>query len=644
MEGAPDVESEYQEYLPRLQEDLEKIRISENFQKNSDALMFWSIKQVSPNLGEADIRHAMKVRNNNQLNLTAAWWDNKTKSKNLIEGAYIIGVSHSSDDLNYPWHPNVTYAEELYDNYMNLMEAPAKKLPQSLQTIKREVKSRLTQGFNVKLALILGGLASRELESEIRKLNTILGKGEYGDRLSIETFDIRKLHIHYIDRLEKGDLPLPDHSTFKVIGQYCHRVDGKAKSLIAEIPLSSIYSLVESHGLSLFAKNLRVPLGTSRFNRGIVRALNDKNEIKNFWFYNNGITAICDKFYFDDDHDIGDENFRIVHAEKLQIVNGCQTCSTVQGTIQDWKKKGGKYREKELDSVGVLLRLIQTTDITGHNIGQFAHSIARYTNSQNPITGRNLHSNDLEQMQLREAFSERGYFYEVKPKEWLRRREMDPTYHQNFARNPPIIDNEKAAQYYIAFWLHGPASAKHDKKQIFNDDGLYYPIFSLNKDPNTILLPWLLFQTIDDWRKKNNLVKRAKKGKRKKRFSKSLVFTYGDLYLVTMMGWGLQNLAIKNLITDRTKLKFACDNLIMINENEFARNSPYTRLEKSIYSSLDGQFKIMYNYAKNYHEGDQDLSLREILLAKSAWEEMLGNNQNAILKSVRNLDKLFSKL
>jgi hypothetical protein len=70
---------------------------------------------------------------------------------------------------------------------------------------------------------------------------------------------------------------------------------GQAKdpvfSVYGQVSASDVADWVEKHGPSLFAPNLRLFLGKTEVNQDIVRTL--QSDAAHFWYYNNGITALC---------------------------------------------------------------------------------------------------------------------------------------------------------------------------------------------------------------------------------------------------------------------------------------------------------------------------------------------------------------
>ena len=124
----------------------------------------------------------------------------------------------------------------------------------------------------------------------------------------------------------------------------------------------------ESKQYPLFEENIREYLGgTSGINKGIITTLKNPNERDNFFYYNNGITVICDKAKADS---------KSIAIDNPQIVNGCQTVNSIAEVLKLENNPDDSFSE-----VYVMVKIIvlEKKDKT------FYRDIVKYTNSQNSI-------------------------------------------------------------------------------------------------------------------------------------------------------------------------------------------------------------------------------------------------------------------
>jgi len=186
------------------------------------------------------------------------------------------------------------------------------------------------------------------------------------------------------------------------------RLSGKAivedfnfiRVMVGKVPVTEIAELLRRHGDRLLERNIRRYLGLvgNRVNEGIRQTLNDPAQRSSFYFYNNGLTLTCKKF---DYNALQGDNYQ-VRVEGLQIINGGQTCKTIEATLA-----GLIGEQQDLDKAFVLVRLYQLPAEGPDLVRQITYA----TNSQNPVDLRDLRSNDQMQRQLELSIAELGYAY-----------------------------------------------------------------------------------------------------------------------------------------------------------------------------------------------------------------------------------------
>ena len=110
---------------------------------------------------------------------------------------------------------------------------------------------------------------------------------------------------------------------------------------------------------------------------------------RDFFFYHNGITAICDKM------ELNNSNLTL---KGLSIVNGCQSLNTILACSE---------RVKEIDDTYILFRFYEIPQ------RDRADKITISTNFQTAVKPRDLRSNDRRVLNLKRLFEQRyptGYF------------------------------------------------------------------------------------------------------------------------------------------------------------------------------------------------------------------------------------------
>ncbi|MEX5218413.1 MAG: AIPR family protein [Nitrospira sp.] len=223
---------------------------------------------------------------------------------------------------------------------------------------------------------------------------------------------------------------------------------GDLKGLVCSASAREVARIVnaDKEG-SIFDLNLRRYLGGSgAVNKDIYETAINPDSSYQFWFLNNGITVVCDQF-----DAVTDPDNPHIKIKNLQIVNGCQTATTL-ATAQ-------KHGNLAAD-VRVVVRIYETKE------KDLVDKIVLTTNNQNRITNRDLRANDTIQLDMERAFSIYGYHYERKPRQ----------YDNLSIPSSKIIANESVGQAYLSVVLKKPSDARGRKYKVWEE--YYTQIFS----------------------------------------------------------------------------------------------------------------------------------------------------------------------
>ncbi len=227
----------------------------------------------------------------------------------------------------------------------------------------------------------------------------------------------------------------------------------------------------------LFGQNLREALASgSKTHDGMCLTID--TEPNNFWFYNNGITIIAEEL--DIKKIDGVEN---VILRNFSIINGAQTTSTFGKYLKDAQRDGEREKIEKLKRVFVSARVVETKEND-----ELRKKITIYNNTQNPISTRDMVSNNVEQIKLQRLFlgnPEPYIFIQI------RRGESKPK-NKIFDKHQ-IITNDELAQLVFAGFLSSPFIAKDKKNSLFNRDNStneyeinkeYHQIFNFSENPS----------------------------------------------------------------------------------------------------------------------------------------------------------------
>lgn len=275
----------------------------------------------------------------------------------------------------------------------------------------------------------------------------------------------------------------PKSISLQIIEQCVFDKKAPCESVVFTTRGEDIARIFNDHGIKIYQQNVRYSLGMSSrsINKQIFETSRNEEESKNFWYFNNGITFICEDF-------ILPGNNKVINLKRAQIINGAQTTDALYNSFINGELK---------HDVELLIKVIKTSD------QDFVENVTLYTNSQNAINPRDLCSNDNIQNILQNLIGGYSYFYEIK------RGEFDSKYPTLEAKRKKlgyndrarIISNINAAQAYLAMYLNKAAEAKANKGKIFIKDstGFYNEIFDETDKMlfKKILMSWMLLKFIE---------------------------------------------------------------------------------------------------------------------------------------------------
>lgn len=350
-------------------------------------------------------------------------------------------------------------------NAINYLFNPAAKLEhinQRLLVKVEEARSLIRDGYIPQVRTIA---CNNGLKWNLSAQEAI-DRAEFGDQVTWEYVNHERLV-----KILQASKPVKD--TLQLSGKAIVEDMEFSRVLLGRISVTEIATLIERHGERLLERNIRRYLGLqgNRVNEGIRHTLTS-DEKNNFYFYNNGVTLICDSFSYNALQD-GDYKVRV---ENLQIINGGQTCMTIFKTL----------REPDLihqnAQAFVLLRLYE---LPRENEG-LVQRITYATNSQNPVDLKDLRANDERQKILEKDIEQLGFNYRTK-------RSNTPT-------RSADITSGVAAEAVLSVWRRKPHQAKFFSREHFGK--LYDTIFTDQLNGAQIVIAVQLYRIAENRRKR----------------------------------------------------------------------------------------------------------------------------------------------
>lgn len=160
---------------------------------------------------------------------------------------------------------------------------------------------------------------------------------------------------------------------------------------------SIISELWVNYKNNLFSKNIRQGLGKTEINKEILETIS--TEPDKFWYYNNGITIVCNKIEKNKKGGTSRKNgtFKL---EQASVINGAQTISTIGEAIENGNCP-------DVDLIKIHTRIIEAKD------DQFKNKITRNNNRQNKIENIDFLSQEEEQIRLKSELAVDDIIYSI---------------------------------------------------------------------------------------------------------------------------------------------------------------------------------------------------------------------------------------
>jgi hypothetical protein len=333
----------------------------------------------------------------------------------------------------------------------------------------------LKSGYSIHYYFVATGAASERAKDVAASRQSQINRDE--PAISIEVMDFTALKEFYIEA-ETLEQSIPERVEFQLSRGSFTIKDKPHKTLLAVVKGNQLVNLYRKERERLFAYNIRSYLGRKGLNKDMIATA--ENAPASFYYYNNGISAICTQFTVDD--------LNIFSAENFQIINGAQTV--------------GALSTAKLDSdIEVLLRVTQGLSIKTDK--GFNADIIKYNNTQNVVKSSDFRSNDKIQTWIENKFKnlrERGAVTKITYVPKRSYRKTPGSY---------VVHLEDLAKIRYTFNVE-PTRAVADPKSLWTmqtDGGVYEEAFGVNEELrdfwpeeefSRVLLAIMLYKYIED--------------------------------------------------------------------------------------------------------------------------------------------------
>ena len=287
------------------------------------------------------------------------------------------------------------------------------------------------------------------------------------------------------------------------------------------MPVQAVYELYKKarvDGYPIFDENIREYLGNKGVNKQIYQTLMDPNERCNFFYYNNGITIICDSMEKIETGVVAPGMCSSFVVHNPQIVNGCQTVNSIYQALDN---VDDTQLQQEFDDTFVMVKVL-AIDKSSVSDTELYRKIVKYNNSQNAIDEKTFVKNAQHFTRVQAFFKEHGFLVMLKQSDKnqftekyggqsadaLQFRQLSNDILARFGLSEDVrkklqlVDLSKLLQVILAFKDSGH-HAYQRKAYVLKPSSVDYKLvteFIQNNDMETLLYLWCFYLRLEEAR------------------------------------------------------------------------------------------------------------------------------------------------
>lgn len=361
----------YNKILSELKQDYYK----ENFPNDGQRFVAWYLRNIH-NLDTFETKDCI-TDGAGDKQIDAVYIDNQACTIYIIQGKFYGRDTVDAEPLR-----EVLSSWIQIQDLAHLQDAANHKLQVKIS----EIAMALEDDYEVCFELIMTSTLTDSAKHDLEVFQKELSDNE-AISANLVVVDNETLKFKYNEALNRSR-PYINHEFNLEAGKYMELTIDGTKAVIVALLLKDCIKIPGIKDGSLFRKNVRQSLGTSnKVNKGIAHTI--KNNAGDFFFLHNGITAICSQMSIHNG---------ILSIKELNVVNGCQSLSTIFSYSELAKKADNAY---------IMFRFYEISNT------ERADNISTSTNSQSAVKARDLRSNDKAVLAMKKAYEQfypDGYF------------------------------------------------------------------------------------------------------------------------------------------------------------------------------------------------------------------------------------------
>lgn len=355
---------------PKILEEIKQEYYQQRFPNDGQRFVAWYLRNIhlrDMNEARADVTDGAYDKQ-----IDAIVVDDNNSSVYIIQGKFIGEKNVDAEPLR-----EVLSSWVQLKDLVRLQENCNSKLKQKLS----EVALAIEDDYDVVFELITTGILTSSAKIDLAAFQSNLAESD-DFPASIHLIDNDELKVRYEMALDKEN-PIIKHKIELEAGKYLNMELGETKVVVAAIHLRDCLRFPGVKNGTLFQKNVRQSLGlNNRVNKGIKTTIFHNS--KDFFFYHNGITAICNNIVLTESGTL--------EVQGISVVNGCQSLNTILSCSE---------KIKTLDDAYIMFRFYEIPQ------RDRADKISVSTNSQSAVKPRDLRSNDKRVLSLKKLYEQR---------------------------------------------------------------------------------------------------------------------------------------------------------------------------------------------------------------------------------------------
>lgn len=389
----------------QIQEDIDLIKnqwgyVDSNLDKDSYAFNYWVLSRIY-SLDEEIIPDCITEYNDKAIDCFVHY----KESKEL----FIIQNKYYGDDTKVSRKDVADFLETPLSKLRDNNYKKSQELQNIFNSAKDDSEYKIYFHFYAS-----NNNKSNDIDDLIKQFNNTTS-GPEACFISTKFFGLTEIYEQYYGKSYHKDVPFDyalgtiNKGTFASLREE-YGIEQTYEAYYIVTPVCEIYKMIleaEKKEYPIFEKNIREYLGKTGVNTGIVKTLQSEKERKNFIYYNNGVTVVCEGI----DASYTKGGIRRIPLHNPQIVNGCQTVSSIKEVLQNYV---GNI-DKDFKDVYIMTKALVINDTSNLENKEFSEKVVKYTNSQNGISEKAFTSNVDLFYSLQEAFKKRGFLLLVKP-------------------------------------------------------------------------------------------------------------------------------------------------------------------------------------------------------------------------------------